>query len=218
MSTVNTLLIERLKQLSSTLLADAMNHENVMDCRIKPVNYKRQLVGRARTISVYPGDNLYLHYGIYESEPGDILIVAGRNSTISAYLGSLMATAAEKIGIEGFIIDGLVRDRADLRKMNIQIYANGFSPKGPRKNGPGSFDLPIQCGDIVVNSNDYVIADEDGIAIIPFEKAEIFIKKAEEKLEYEKARLEKINNLNITNYNDKHLIEPSWLRENIKHY
>ncbi|MBU0439316.1 RraA family protein [Staphylococcus succinus] len=209
-------ILKRLERLSSTLLADGMNYENVMNYSIKPVNYKKVLVGRTRTVTVYPGDNLYLHYGIYESNPGDILVVEGKGSTISAYMGSLMAAAAEKIGIKGIIIDGLVRDKRELEDMDIQIYASGFIPKGPRKNGPGAFDVPIQCGDVVVNPYDFVIADEDGITIIPFENAEYYISKAEEKLIYEEKRLKKINDASLYKNFDTSLIEPSWLRENIK--
>lgn len=209
-------ILKRLEKLSSTLLADGMNYENVMSYSIKPVNYKKVLVGHVRTVTVYPGDNLYLHYGIYESNPGDILIVEGKESTISAYMGSLMAAAAEKIGIKGIIIDGLVRDKSELEDMNIQIYANGFIPKGPRKNGPGAFDIPIQCGGVIVNPYDFVIADEDGITIIPYENAEYYVSKAEEKLVYEEKRLKKINNTSFRNDFDTSAIEPSWLRENKK--
>lgn len=209
-------ILKRLEQLSSTLLADGMNYENVMNYSIKPVNYKKVLVGRARTVTVYPGDNLYLHYGIYESNPGDILVVEGKGSTISAYMGNLMAAAAEKLGIKGIIIDGLVRDKSELENMDIQIYANGFIPKGPRKNGPGAFDTPIQCGGVIVNPCDFVIADEDGITIIPYENAEYYVLKAEEKLAYEEKRLKKINDVVLHNDFDTSLIEPSWLRESIK--
>src|SRR5699024_9583354 len=99
------------------------------------VNFHEPLLGRARAISSYPGDNLFIHYGIYEAEPGEILVVDGKGDNASAYMGNLMAAAAEKLGISGVIIDGLVRDKNELSEMDIQIYAKGFTPKGPRKNG-----------------------------------------------------------------------------------
>ncbi|MBO3065795.1 S-adenosylmethionine--2-demethylmenaquinone methyltransferase [Staphylococcus shinii] len=212
----NDEILKRLEKLSSTLIADSMKFENIMNHRLKPVNFQEPLVGQARTVSLYPGDNLYLHLGIYEAKPGEILIVEGKDSTTSAYMGNLMAAAAEKLGIKGIIIDGLIRDKKELESMNIQIYANGFIPKGPRKNGPGAFDIPIQCGGVLVNPYDFVVADEDGIAIIPYKKAEEFIVKAEEKLIYEEKRLNTIMSFSLDQGYDKSTIEPSWLRENIE--
>ncbi len=203
-------MIHRLKKLSSTLVADGMDYENVMNYKIKPVNFQKTLVGQARTVSTYPGDNLYIHYGIYESEPGDILVVEGKGAVDSAYLGNLMAAAAQKLGIEGIIIDGLIRDKDEISKMDIQVYAQGFTPKGPRKEGPGSFDKTIECGRVVVNSHDYIIADEDGVVVIPYDIAEGVITGAEEKKVYEAQRLKTINESS-----EKEEIEPSWLRETI---
>lgn len=204
--------ITRLKNLNTTLLADGMNYENVIDYQINSVNFNGTLVGRARTISVYPGDNLYIHYGIYEANPDEILVVDGKGATESALIGDLMASTAEKLGIQGIIIDGLVRDKRDLAKRKIQIYAKGFSPKGPRKNGPGSFDQPIQCGGVLVNPNDYIVADEDGVIVIPLNKIEQVINRAEEKLKYEEKRSEQISEFKLEN-DKKSDIEPLWFRE-----
>lgn len=204
--------ITRLKNLNTTLLADGMNYENVMDYQINSVNFNGTLVGRARTISVYPGDNLYIHYGIYEANPDEILVVDGKGAAESALIGDLMASTAEKLGIQGIIIDGLVRDKRDLAKRKIQIYAKGFSPKGPRKNGPGSFDQPIQCGGVLVNPNDYIVADEDGVIVIPLNKIEQVINRAEEKLKYEEKRSEQISEFKLEN-DKKSDIEPLWFRE-----
>ncbi|WP_368900947.1 RraA family protein [Oceanobacillus oncorhynchi] len=210
-------ILTKLRELSSTLLADSMNYENVMDYHIKPVNYKEPLVGQVRTVSVYPGDNLYLHYAIYESNPGDILVVDCKGSTYSACLGNLMAAAAEKMGIKGIIVDGLVRDKQDLSDMDIQIYSKGFVPTGPRKNGPGTFDDTISCGGIQVHSGDFVIGDEDGVVIIPHEKIEESIISAEKKLAYENKRLQKIMEFNLNEqHNDTSALEPAWLRDAIK--
>ncbi|MCJ0920085.1 RraA family protein [Mammaliicoccus sciuri] len=209
-------IINRLEDLSSTLLADVMNYENVMDCKIKPINYKKKLVGQARTISVYPGDNLYIHYGIYEADPGEILVVDGKDSEVSAYIGNLMAAAAEQLGIKGIVIDGLVRDKRELEEMDIQIYAKGLYSKGPRKNGPGSMDETIQCGGVVVNSSDFIVGDEDGVLVIPYKKAEEFIVKAENKKNYEIERLNTIQNFKNDINSDKSTIEPKWLRQSLE--
>lgn len=209
-------IISRLEKLSSTLIADGMNYENVMSYFIKPMNYKKILVGKARTISVYPGDNLYIHYGIYEAKPGEILVVDGKGSTVSAYIGNLMAATAENLGIKGIVIDGLVRDKRELEEMDIQIYARGVYSKGPRKNGPGTFDETIQCGGTVVNTSDFIIADEDGVVVIPHNYAEEYVVKAENKLKYEAERLSTIQAFNRDKAIDTSELEPKWLRETLK--
>lgn len=205
-------IINRLKELNTTLLADGMNYENVMNYQIEPVNYRETLAGKARTVSAYPGDNLYIHYGIYEANPEEILVVDGKGATDSAYIGDLMTGAAEKLGIAGIIIDGLVRDKVDLSKREIQVYSKGFTPKGPRKNGPGEFDTTIQCGGVIVNPEDYIVADEDGVIVIPNDEAEEIISKAEYKLVYERKRIEQINSFSLENSDDKENIEPHWFR------
>jgi|SRR5699024_6268448 len=205
-------IIDKLEKLNTTLLADGMDFENVMDYKINPVNYKKTIAGIARTISTYPGDNLYIHYAIYEANPGDILVVDGKDAVDSAYIGNLMATTSEVLGIKGIVIDGLVRDKEDLKERDIQIYAKGFTPKGPRKNGPGKFDTTIQCGGVAVQPNDYIVADEDGVIVIPNNKVNEVIQKAEEKLTYENKRMEQIKSFNL-NSDSKSSIEPSWFRE-----
>lgn len=210
--------IKRLEKLNTTLLADGMNFENVMDFNIQAVNYKDVIVGKARTISAYPGDNLYIHYAIYEANPGDILVVDGKGAVDSAYIGNLMASTAEVLEIKGIIIDGLVRDKGDLLNRDIQIYSKGYTPKGPRKNGPGSFDTAIQCGGVVVKPNDYIVADEDGVIVIPNKDVEKYIKKAEEKLVYENQRMKQIEEFKLNKNNDKSYLEPEWFRETFNKY
>lgn len=203
--------LDRLAKLSSSLVSDAMSSKSVMDSGIKPVNFKRPLVGIARPIDAHVGDNLFVHYAIYEANAGEILVVAGKGYTGGAYIGELMASAAEKLGIGGIIIDGLVRDKASLEQKDIQIYAKGFSPKGPRKDGPGDFDNPISCGGVVVNKGDYIIADEDGITVVPQADIEAVLEFAEKKQAYEEKRLELI--ANFKDSDDKESLKPVWFND-----
>ncbi|ADC49612.1 dimethylmenaquinone methyltransferase [Alkalihalophilus pseudofirmus OF4] len=209
-------LLSRIKKIGSTVFADVMDNQNTMDYRVKPVNFLEPLVGRVRTVSVPKGDNLLLHHAIYQAEPNDIIIVNGQGFTGAAYLGELMAGAAEALGIKGIIIDGLVRDKRELRQLNIQIYAKGFSPSGPSKEGPGSFDITITCAGTIVSPYDFVIADQDGVVVVPQQNVEEIVKKAEKKLAYELNRLETINIYKKQNKQDKSDIEPKWLQDKLK--
>lgn len=203
--------LDRLANLSSSLVADALNLKNVMDYRIKPVNFKRPLVGIARPVDVYNGDNLFVHYAIYEANAGEILVVSAKGYTGGATIGELMAGVAQKLGISGIIIDGLVRDKSSLEELDIQIYAKGFSPKGPRKDGPGDFDVPVECGGVVVNKGDYIIADEDGISVVLQADIEKVLEAAEKKQAYETKRIETIANFKAGD--DKNSLKPVWFEE-----
>ena len=216
----NTLhLLTRMKKIGSSIFADVMAINNVMDYRVKPVNYSDPLVGRVRTVSLPKGDNLFLHHAIYQVEPGDIIVVDGQDYKEAAYLGELMAGAAEALGIQGIVIDGLVRDKKELGHLKIQIYAKGFLSSGPSKEGPGSFDTTITCAGAIVSPYDYIVADEDGVVIVPRENAEEIVENAEKKLVYEQNRLETISRYQKQeSTGDKSAIEPGWLQEKLKKY
>lgn len=212
-------LIEQMGNISSSIFADVMDMNNAMDYLLKPVNYKKPLVGRARTVSLPKGDNLFLHHAIYEVELGDIIVVDGQDHKGSAYLGELMAGAAEALGIQGVVIDGLVRDKKELEQLDIQIYAKGFLSTGPQKEGPGSFDTDITCAGAFVSSGDFIVGDEDGVVVIPYELASGIIEKAEQKLAYEQNRLEVIRQYKQqSGTKQKSAISPNWLEDKLKKY
>ncbi|MGE6630421.1 RraA family protein [Bacillus sp. NPDC077027] len=221
MSTVPLLsndLINRAKKLNSTLLADVMGCTGTMDDQIKPVSSGMNVVGTAFTVSLRPGDNLFLHQAIYSAREGDVLIVDGKNHKSHAYLGELMASSAKAIGIEGIIIDGLVRDKVALEELAFPIYSKGFIPNGPFKDGPGELNQIISCGGVKVEPGDLVIADDDGVVIVPKEKANTMLSLAEEKLEYENQRLKTIQNYMSEGKQDISLLAPVWLENRMKKF
>ncbi len=211
-------ILPRLQRIGSTVFADVMDMDNSMDYQIKPINFNEPLVGRVRTVSLPTGDNLFLHHSIYQAEEGEVLIVDGKGCTSTAYLGELMASAAQKAGLKGIIIDGLVRDKRELQSLDIQVYAKGCIPSGPSKDGPGSFDKTITCGGVVVSPHDFLVADEDGVVIISQTSINQTLEKAERKLEYENNRLDKIHSFTAKNGESVNSIKPDWLDQEIKKY
>lgn len=209
--------IERAKLFNSTLLSDAQNCSGAMDPRIKSVSNQSIMLGTAITVDLSPGDNLYLHQAIYSSDEGYIIVVDGKDHKNNAYLGELMALAAQAKNVEGIIIDGLVRDKLVLKNMNLPIFAKGFIPNGPHKNVIGKLNVPISCGRVTVQPGDLVVGDDDGVTIVPRENIKEVFARAEEKRRYEKERLTEINL-----YHEKKekgqfpgKLEPSWLKKKI---
>jgi 4-hydroxy-4-methyl-2-oxoglutarate aldolase len=211
--------IERAKRLNTTLISDAMGCTGSMHHTVKPVAPGMKVVGTSLTVDLRAGDNLFLHQGIYCGGEGYVLVADGKGHTENAYLGELMARAAKAIGLEGIIIDGFVRDKEMLGEVGLPIFAKGFIPNGPFKDGPGAINTPISCAGAVVHPGDLIIGDEDGVVVVPKDKIEEVLHKAENKLEYEEKRLQ-----TIANYEEKRKqgrtdgisIAPSWLEEKIK--
>ncbi|MDV2885519.1 RraA family protein [Alkalihalophilus pseudofirmus] len=212
--------IERAKKLNTTLLSDAMDCTGSMDYKIKPVTSTAKIVGTALTVSLRPGDNLFLHQAIHMGEEGYVIVADGKGHTQNAYLGELMAFAAKARGLEGIIIDGFVRDKEILNQLDFPIFATGFIPNGPFKDGPGHINIPISCGGVSVQAGDLIIGDEDGVVVVPRDQIEVRLLRAEEKLEYENKRVEVISKYEQSRKAGTPLgsIEPSWLKEKIDSY
>ncbi|MBO1514905.1 RraA family protein [Metabacillus bambusae] len=206
--------IQRAKRLNTTLLSDAMGCTGAMDYKIKPVAAGMRVVGTAMTVNMRPGDNLFLHQAIYSGEEGYVIVADGKGHTENAYLGELMAGAAKAVGLEGIIIDGLVRDKEALSELNLPIFAKGFIPNGPFKDGPGEFNTPISCGGVSVHPGDLILGDDDGVIVVPKDKIDDAFAKAEKKLAYEKDRMEVIAEYekNRKQGMTDGTIEPSWLK------
>lgn len=214
-------IIERAKKLNTTLISDALGCTGSMDYQVKPVAPGMKVVGTALTVDMRAGDNLFLHQGIYCGGQGYVLVADGKGHTENAYLGELMAGAAKAMGLEGIVIDGFVRDKEMLGEIGLPIFAKGFIPNGPFKNGPGAINTPISCAGVTVHPGDLIVGDEDGVIVVPKDKIEDALQKAENKLEYEEKRLQ-----TIANYEEKRKqgnvdgvsIAPPWLEEKIKEF
>ncbi len=213
-------IVKRARLLNTTLLSDAMGCTGSMDYKIKPVAPGMRVVGTAMTVSLRPGDNLFLHQAIYDGGEGYVLVADGKGHTANAYLGELMAGAAKAIGLEGIIIDGCVRDKETLSELGFPIFAKGFIPNGPLKDGPGELHTAISCGGVSVQPGDLIVGDEDGVIVVPKNKIEDALEKAEKKLSYEQQRMD-----TIAAFEEKRKqgiaggsIEPPWLREKMKEF
>lgn len=152
-------------------IGDARDRMGMVDGGIKPLWTGAKAAGWARTVCVPAGDNKLLHTALERITPGDFLIVNGQAFTDRALLGELMAEKARKRGAVGIVADGALRDVRDLEEMGFGAWARATNPSGPYKNGPGQVDVPVAVGRVVVEPGDLIVADDDGVIVVPAAEA-----------------------------------------------
>ncbi len=164
--------VDALGQVPTAALGDGGNRLGFCDPRIKAVWGPARLSGRALTVYTRPGDNLALHEAVRRGRPGDVLVVNGGGDTSRALMGELIAERCINAGVRGMVIDGAVRDAETLREIGFPVWAVGVSPAGPYKDGPGTVGEPIALGNVACRTGDVVVADEDGVLVVPQLEAE----------------------------------------------
>jgi RraA family protein len=131
-----------------------------------------RILGPACTVKVYPGDNLAVHKSLDIAQPGDVIVVDAGASTMNAVLGDLVSNKARHRGVQGFVVDGLVRDIEEIREIpDFPVFARGVTPIGPLHRGPGEVNFPIAAGGIVVHPGDIIVGDLNGVVVVPQEMA-----------------------------------------------
>ena len=131
-----------------------------------------QMVGRALTVRVAAGDNLFIHKALDVLKPGEVIVVDAEGATNRAVIGEIIATIAETRGAAGFVIDGAIRDLSTISASEFPCFARDVIHRGPYKNGPGAINVPVTVGGQLVNPGDIVVGDEDGVVSFPIEIAE----------------------------------------------
>jgi 4-hydroxy-4-methyl-2-oxoglutarate aldolase len=157
---------ERLRALDAATVHEAAGRTGDLDPRIRPIQSGVTLAGRAVTAGCHPGDNLPVHRAILTAEPGDVLVVAA-GGHLAGYWGELLTVAAKHRGIAGLVIDGGCRDTAALRRQEFPVWSAGVSVHGTVKTEPGTVNEPVVVGGVAVAPGDYVIADDDGVVVVP---------------------------------------------------
>lgn len=166
-------------ELSPTTLADALTRTQVMDIGIRPLwqNMPR-VVGPAYTVQCAPGDNLMLHAAIYCAPPGSIIVVEAGDVDYAVAGGNVCAVA-QKRGIAAFVIDGVIRDLAETRENGFPVFARGVIPIPGGKEKIGVLNGTVHCGGVEVSPGDVVIADEEGIVVVPVADLQSVLQKAQ---------------------------------------
>ncbi len=155
---------------SSANLSDALGQLGykfqTLHSRVRPIT-GIPVWGPAYTVQCYPGATFALEEALEKAAPGDVLMVAGEAFTEAVLMGGLMSTRAKQRGIAGAVVDGAVRDVAELRKLRWPVYATGVTPRAGTFAQLGQWETAVSCGGVVVQPGDMVAADDDGIVVAP---------------------------------------------------
>ena len=175
------------------IAGDSLNRQQVMAARIKPVAPGMAITGQAFTIDAFHGDNGAIHAALADLPPSVVLVVNGGGLADRAIWGGILNTVAMRREAAGVVVDGAVRDVAELREHGLPVFAAAVSPAGPSKGWGGTVNGPVPCGGVVVQPGDVIRADEDGVAAIPLAREQAAYGAAVERLAIEKSALARID-------------------------
>jgi RraA family protein len=186
-------LVELFREFPVANIDDCMNRMAAIHQDIRPMN-SAKLLGPAFTVKVPEGDNLMFHKAMDMAKEGDVIVIDAGGITSRAIFGELMLTYCKRRGVAGVIVDGSIRDKDTISKMDIPVYARGITPNGPYKNGPGEINTVISFGGQVVRPGDLIIGDEDGVIVVKPEEAVELAKKVQAVSDKEMEIMDKILN------------------------
>ena len=153
--------------IRSPIATDAMNKANALDAAIRPIKAGYEMLGQALTVRAIAGDITPLLNALSVAQAGDVLMVDAGGYADNAVLGGNMTNEAVLRGMAGLVIDGAIRDVAEIRDMDIPCFTRAITPAGPNFSQIGDVGAPISCGGVQVKTGDLVIGDDDGVTIVP---------------------------------------------------
>ena len=185
-------IIEQFKAIPASNTADVMGRSCAMHPRIKLVSQPKaqMMVGPAFTVKARAGDNLLLHAALNLCQEGDVLVVSNEEDNTRALMGEIMMAYLKFTKkVAGIVLDGPIRDIDEIGKWDFPVYCTGTTPGGPYKEGPGEVNVPISCGGISVNPGDIILADPDGVIVIPRKDAAVICEDAKKFQAADEAKL-----------------------------
>jgi 4-hydroxy-4-methyl-2-oxoglutarate aldolase len=177
--------VEKLGRFGVATIHEAMGRVGLMKTYMRPVYKGARICGTAVTVLLQPGDNWMMHVVAEQIQPGDVVVAACTTDNFDGFFGDLLATSFQARGAMGLVIDGGVRDVDELEKMGFPVFSRAINAKGTIKATLGSVNIDVICAGAQVKPGDVVIADVDGIVVVPAARAQEVADAAEKRESFE---------------------------------
>ncbi|MCL2381812.1 MAG: RraA family protein [Treponema sp.] len=185
-------LVKAFRDLATANVADCMGRLCAMHHSIQLVSSPRKnMCGAALTVRARAGDNLMIHKALDMAEEGDVIVVETGFGEPNSLVGEIIMNNAIFRKMAGFVFDAPIRDKDTICKMDFPVFATGFTPGGPYKEGPGEINVPISCGNMAVLPGDIILGDADGVIVIPRCDAKAILEEAIPFSQADQAKLKK---------------------------
>jgi 4-hydroxy-4-methyl-2-oxoglutarate aldolase len=179
--------VAALGPLGTATVHEAIGRRGFADPDLRPIQQGVRLAGTAVTVSSHPGDNLMIHAAVEVCQEGDVLVVTNTAPSTHGMFGELLATSLIARGVGALVTDAGVRDTAELREMGFAVWSRHVSCEGTVKASPGSVNVPVVLGGVVVRPGDVVCADDDGVVVVARDEAAWALDRARQRVAREEA-------------------------------
>ncbi|MBV8845685.1 MAG: 4-carboxy-4-hydroxy-2-oxoadipate aldolase/oxaloacetate decarboxylase [Bryobacterales bacterium] len=186
--------VKALGEFGVATVHEAQGRTGLMRPYMRPIYPSAKAAGPAVTVLSAPGDNIMIHAAVEVCQPGDFLVVTTTSESTDGMFGELLATSLATRGVVGLIIEAGVRDVSELTAMDFPVWSKAVHAQGTVKDTPGWVNVPIVCAGATVNPGDVIVADQDGVVVVPRESSEEVVKASHARITKEEKARERLRN------------------------